>query len=157
MTDSAAVASAATSKDEAMAVMEEEDLDAVADAWGADEELISGAPTEGLDEEMEGFENGGEAQGDEDEEGGWDMEVRLAVHAMCINQNQYLYPDCSICFQRPATKRRKYKSAAIVGLLSIPAGWTLPAIDLGVFACRLLYVTLAHKCICLGELAQAAT
>ena len=66
---------AATSKEDAMAVMEEEDLDAVADAWGADEELIPGEPTEGLDEDMEGFENGAEAQGDEDEEGGWDMEA----------------------------------------------------------------------------------
>ena len=66
---------AATSKDEAMAVMEEEDMDAVAEAWGADEELIPGAPTEGLDEEMEGFEDGAPAQEGEDEEGGWDMEV----------------------------------------------------------------------------------
>lgn len=67
--------SAATSKDEAMAVMEEEDLDAVAEAWGGeDEDLIPGAPTEGLDEEMEGFEEA-EANGDKDEEGGWDMEV----------------------------------------------------------------------------------
>ncbi len=66
---------AATSKDEAMAVMEEEDLDAVAEAWGGeDEDLIPGAPTEGLDEEMEGFEEAG-ANGEEDEEGGWDMEV----------------------------------------------------------------------------------
>ena len=60
-----------------MAVMEEEDLDAVAEAWGGeDEDLIPGAPTEGLDEEMEGFEEAG-ANGDEDEEGGWDMEVNL--------------------------------------------------------------------------------
>lgn len=67
-----------------MAVMEEEDLDAVAEAWGADEELIPGAPTEGLDEEMEGFENGAEAQDSEDEEGGWDMEASrysLSLHA----------------------------------------------------------------------------
>lgn len=96
-TDSAAVASAATSKDEAMAVMEEEDLDAVADAWGADEELIPGAPTEGLDEEMEGFENGAEAQGDEDEEGGWDMEVHLAVRAV--------HPACSNLFQGTDTNK----------------------------------------------------
>ncbi len=60
-----------------MAVMEEEDLDAVAEAWGGeDEDLIPGAPTEGLDEEMEGFEEAG-ANGDEDEEGGWDMEVNI--------------------------------------------------------------------------------
>lgn len=58
-----------------MAVMEEEDLDAVAEAWGGeDEDLIPGTPTEGLDEEMEGFEEAG-ANGEEDEEGGWDMEV----------------------------------------------------------------------------------
>ena len=59
--------------------MEEEDLDAVAEAWGGeDEDLIPGAPTEGLDEEMEGFEEAG-ANGDEDEEGGWDMEVNCHV------------------------------------------------------------------------------
>ena len=56
--------------------MEEEDLDAVAEAWGGeDEELVPGAPTEGLDEDMEGFEDAA-ANGDEGEEGGWDMEVR---------------------------------------------------------------------------------
>jgi len=71
---------AATSKDEAMAVMEEEDLDAVAEAWGGeDEDLIPGAPTEGLDEEMEGFEEAG-ANGEEDEEGGWDMEVSCHIY-----------------------------------------------------------------------------
>ena len=64
-----------------MAVMEEEDLDAVAEAWGGeDEELIPGEPTEGLDEEMEGFEEAG-ANGEEDEEGGWDMEVNVLVQA----------------------------------------------------------------------------
>lgn len=58
-----------------MAVMEEEDLDAVAEAWGGeDEELVPGEPTEGLDEAMEGFEDAG-GNGEEDEEGGWDMEV----------------------------------------------------------------------------------
>jgi len=60
-------------------VMEEEDLDAVAEAWGGeDEDLIPGAPTEGLDEEMEGFEEAG-ANGEEDEEGGWDMEVSCHI------------------------------------------------------------------------------
>ena len=55
--------------------MEEEDLDAVAEAWGGeDEDLIPGAPTEGLDKDMEGFEDAA-ANGEEDEEGGWDMEV----------------------------------------------------------------------------------
>lgn len=63
-----------------MAVMEEEDLDAVAEAWGGeDEDLIPGAPTEGLDEEMEGFEEAG-ANGEEDEEGGWDMEVNCLTY-----------------------------------------------------------------------------
>jgi len=66
---------AATSKDEAMAVMEEEDLDAVAEAWGGEDE----DPTEGLDDEMEGFEEAG-ANGEEDEEGGWDMEVNCHVY-----------------------------------------------------------------------------
>ena len=71
---------AATSKDEAMAVMEEEDLDAVAEAWGGeDEDLIPGPPTEGLDEEMEGLEEAG-ANGEEDEEGGWDMEVSCHIY-----------------------------------------------------------------------------
>lgn len=64
----------ATSQNEAIAVMEEEDLDAVAEAWGGeDEELVPGQATEGLDEDMEGFEDAA-ANGDEGEEGGWDME-----------------------------------------------------------------------------------
>ena len=76
--------SAATSRDEAMAVMEEEDLDAVAEAWGGeDEELIPGEPTEGLDEEMEGFEDAG-ANGEEDEEGGWDMEVSVSLRSCSV-------------------------------------------------------------------------
>ena len=55
--------------------MEEEDLDAVAEAWGGeDEELVPGEPAEGLDQDMEGFEEAA-ANGDEGDEGGWDMEV----------------------------------------------------------------------------------
>ena len=70
-----------------MAVMEEEDLDAVAEAWGGeDEELVPGEPTQGLDEDMEGFEDAG-ANGEEDEEGGWDMEVAvlLALSVLCLS------------------------------------------------------------------------
>ena len=58
-----------------MAVMEEEDMDAVAEAWGADEELIPGAPTEGLEEDMEGLEDAAQPQEGDEEEGGWDMEA----------------------------------------------------------------------------------
>lgn len=80
--DTCLVLLAATSRDEAMAVMEEEDLDAVAEAWGGEEEdTTPGEPTEGLDEEMEGFEDAG-ANGDEDEEGGWDMEVTQFHYAI---------------------------------------------------------------------------
>lgn len=66
-----------------MAVMEEEDLDAVAEAWGGeDEELVPGEPTQGLNEDMEGFEDAG-ANGEEDEEGGWDMEVTALSALYC--------------------------------------------------------------------------
>ena len=66
-----------------MAVMEEEDLDAVAEAWGGEEEdLVPGEPVEGLDEEMEGFEDA-DANGEEDEEGGWDMEVHARAPCFC--------------------------------------------------------------------------
>ena len=82
---------AATSKDEAMAVMEEEDLDAVAEAWGGeDEDLIPGAPAAGLDQDMEGAEDAA-ANGDEEEEGGWDMEVSSLL--ACL-----LQLECLCCF-----------------------------------------------------------
>lgn len=77
-----------------MAVMEEEDLDAVAEAWGGeDEDLIPGVPTEGLDEEMEGFEEAG-ANGEEDEEGGWDMEVNCNFYT--CSALTFCYSRCSV-------------------------------------------------------------
>jgi coatomer protein complex subunit alpha (xenin) len=63
----------ASNKAEAMAVLEEEDLDAVGGAWAEDEDLVTagaeddtGAAERGADEGLGGSEDGGE--------GGWDME-----------------------------------------------------------------------------------
>lgn len=81
-----------------MAVMEEEDLDAVAEAWGGeDEELVPGEPTQGLNEDMEGFEDAG-ANGEEDEEGGWDMEVTALSALYCsVPSRDVVVLDCISC------------------------------------------------------------
>lgn len=67
---------AATSKDEAMAVLDEEDLDAVGGGWGEEDDVAGAGGNDDADAEAGPRGEGGGLGGSEgDEEGGWEMEV----------------------------------------------------------------------------------
>ena len=67
---------AATSKDEAMAVLDEEDLDAVGGGWGEEDDMAGAGVDEDADAEAGPRGEGDGLGGSEgDEEGGWEMEV----------------------------------------------------------------------------------
>ena len=66
---------AATSKDEAMAVLDEEDLDAVGGGWGEEDEMVGPGDNDADAEAGPRGEGDGLGGSEGDEEGGWEMEV----------------------------------------------------------------------------------
>eukprot|EP00891_Asterochloris_glomerata_P008996 jgi/Astpho2/8996/fgenesh1_pm.00133_%23_27_t len=90
----------ATSKDEAMAVLDEEDLDAVGGGWGEEDDVAGAGGNDDADAEAGPRGEGGGLGGSEgDEEGGWEMEdlelpaeVTQEVHAAPGEDTAFIPP-----------------------------------------------------------------